>query len=285
MCGIAGFINRFSDPRQSTVYLHSMLESLEHRGPDGLGVYQDDRISFGMRRLSIIGGDQGKQPKSFAEGTSHLIFNGEIYNYLEILKGSNNSQHHTEISDTDALVSILKRHGRNGLPALNGMFAAALWSSTTKKLLLFRDRLGKKPLYYFWDKKNFAFASEIKAFKTLPFFQSDINHDGLSHYLTFRYIPNKSSIYKNIHKVKPGHWLEFDTIKQTAREERWWTIPKPTTLSQATSRLIPQSKKFEKLFENSVELRLRADVNVGIFFEWGIGLFMRSSGRKKNQRG
>lgn len=209
MCGIAGFL-RSCVPCADESILRSMGDAIRHRGPDASGTYLDDSVAFVHRRLSIIDlSAQGNQPMVSGCGRYVIVFNGEIYNFIELRR----TLEETGIifrtkTDTEVLLEIFAAEGIACLNKLNGMFAFAIWDKLEKKLFLARDKIGKKPLYYFvGGADRLAFASEIKSILTIPGMARDIDTTSLCDFLKYHYIPTPKTIFKNIYKLPAGHYL------------------------------------------------------------------------------
>ena len=219
MCGIAGLCD-FSKTQINTDEVHRMVRALKHRGPDDKGIWEDHNIALGQTRLSIIDlKPTGHQPMISNNGRYILVFNGEIYNYKDLAQQLQQEDVHFEpTGDTRVLLEACAHWGiEKTLPRLNGMFAFGLYDNVEKTLIVARDRFGEKPLYYMYDGCTFAFASELKALKTISFFDSEINEEALALYLRFNYIPCPYSIYKSCRKLFPGHYL---IIKDKNVEEK-----------------------------------------------------------------
>lgn len=244
-----------------------MCGTIAHRGPDDRGSYIDDDIAIGMQRLSIVDIAGGHQPFSTEDGRVQLVFNGEIFNYKEMRQAfiSDGASLRTS-SDTECILHQYIRRGLDGFHELNGMFAVAIWDRRTRSLHLVRDRMGVKPLYYYWDGRTFAFASEIKAILALPQIQKAVDPRGIWDYLTFRYVPGPGSIWRNIHKVPPGHRLTV-TVGSAPRIERWWDIPVPNITRRTGEAL---DEEFAYLFRDAVKMRMVADVPVGVMLSGGL---------------
>ncbi len=245
-----------------------MGAAIRHRGPDDSGAFVDEHVALGVQRLSVIDLASGHQPMATDDGTVHIAFNGEIYNYREVrARLVGDGEVFRTASDTEVILRQYHRHGLEGLSALNGMFAIALWDTRSRELLLVRDRLGVKPLYYFWNGRTLAFGSEIKAILRLPLVERRIEPRAIWDYLTFRYVPSPETMWKNIFKLPAGHRLSISAGGQP-RVERWWEIPRPDELSTMTA--AAATEEFGALFTDAVKLRMIADVPVGIMLSGGI---------------
>ena len=200
MCGIVGFSDRNIDKDS---IIKSMADKLIHRGPDDVGYYVDDNIALGHRRLSIIDLNTGKQP---IEDDKHvIIFNGEIYNYLELKDELKSKYKFKTKSDTEVLLKGFEEWGIDVVNHLRGMFAFAIYDKKEKELYVARDQWGIKPLYYYKNDKVFMFASEIKALLEHPDFKKEFNGDILASYLCFNSVASDESFFKGVFKLKPGH--------------------------------------------------------------------------------
>lgn len=246
-----------------------MCDQIRHRGPDDEGIYVDGACGIGMRRLSIIDLATGHQPISNEDGSMWVVFNGEIYNY-QGLRDSLISQGHrfSTQSDTETLIHLYEQHGIDGLPKLRGMFAFAIWDGRRRRLTLVRDRFGKKPLYYTLQPNGLFFGSELKCFYPagVPL---EPDEEALRLYFQFSYIPDPLSAYKQIYKLAPGGWLTFDANGQL-RQGRYWKLPEPAT--EAPSGLTEEraAARLREVFDESVRLRMIADVPLGAFLSGGI---------------
>jgi asparagine synthase (glutamine-hydrolysing) len=267
MCGIAGFVLRNGKANADSVRM--MTDLIRHRGPDDEGIYTDGSCGLGMRRLSIIDLNTGHQPICNEDGTIWVVFNGEIYNYQELRDDLIGRGHHfITRSDTEALVHLYEQEGTEGLRRLRGMFAYCIWDARERKMLLVRDRFGKKPLYYAKTSSGFYFASELKCLRAagVPL---DLDSDGLRLYLRFGNIPDPYSAFRSIRKLMPGCWIEYST-DGTVREGRYWRLPafaaeNQTGLSQPEAR-----ERLRELFDEAVRIRLISDVPLGAFLSGGI---------------
>ena len=268
MCGIAGFTlfaKAVSDP---DTIIGRMMDRLAHRGPDAAGRWSAPDIVFGHRRLSIIDLETGDQPMHTADGRFHLVFNGEIYNYLELrTELLAHGWPLTTHSDTEVLLGILALHGPAGLARLNGMFAFALWDSAEQRLLLARDRIGEKPLYYAERAGDVVFASELPALLQHPAVPREIDPLSVAKFLTYGWVPAPHSIYKGLRKLPPGHFAEL--TRAGLRVQPYWDLPladrpiQPCRADEAPAR-------FLALLEDSVRMRLRSDVPVGLLLSGGL---------------
>ena len=266
MCGIAGIVTqgRLADVEREL--LKRMTRTLHHRGPDGEGYYFDEHAGLGHRRLSIIDLDAGKQPMSNEDETVWVTFNGEIYNYLDLRKDliAKGHKFKTE-SDTEVIVHLYEEVGERFSEQLRGMFAIGLWDKKARRLILTRDRIGKKPLYYSFIGNAVYFASEMKSLLHVPGFNRDIDLEALSDYFSLLYVPAPKAIFKSVRKVKPAHYLVIDA--SGVRETCYWDLsfedPEEKTEKQ-------WCEEFLSAYEEAVRLRLRSDVPLGAFLSGGV---------------
>ncbi len=267
MCGIAGIIGEF-DEASGEALIKKMLKVIEHRGPDSNGFWAGDDFAFGMQRLSIIDIAGGDQPIWSNCGVG-IVFNGEIYNFKhlrELLEqeGITFKTH----SDTEVILQLYLKKGIEAIHDLEGMFGICLYDPRFEKVYLIRDRLGVKPLYYYHDNKNFIFGSEIKSILEILPQKPDVNDQAIWDYLTLRYVPAPETIWKNIHKLEPGHYLEYDLKHKKFGIVKYWSVG---FYSEKIQKNRNYEKEFEMLFLEAVEKRLLAsDVPVGILLSGGL---------------
>lgn len=269
MCGIAGYLGLPIAEDERLPLLRRMCDTIAYRGPDDDGYFADAQVGLGMRRLSIIDLQGGKQPISSPDERVHIIFNGEIYNYrhLRAEHAAAGYPFKTE-TDTEVILAAYLRDGPDCLHALNGMFAVAIWDEGRDALFLGRDRMGIKPLYYYWDGQHFLFASEIKALLVSDFAKRQVNPQAVWDYLSFRYVPQPESIWQFIYKLPPGYYLRLTPKRVDARPVRYWDIPYPEQPEKMSDPEI--DRQFAELFLDSVQRRLIADVPVGILLSGGL---------------
>lgn len=208
--------------------MESMGEALEHRGPDGGGIFFDEArlVSLTMRRLAILDISGGKQPMESEDGRYALIFNGEIFNAQQLRSEMLNRgiQFHTSHSDTEVLLNLLIHEGVSSLHKLNGMFVFSLYDRAEGTITCARDRSGIKPLYYYRDRDFFAFSSELKSLVELPFIPRTINPQSLLNYASLMFVPGEDSILENVKRLLPAHHLVFDVASRTLEIKRWWRL-------------------------------------------------------------
>jgi len=266
MCGIAGFSGNTQSLSKDT--FAKALETLNKRGPDHREIFQDGNLFLGHARLSIIDtSNNGHQPMSDPSGRYTIVFNGEIFNYEELRKTYVSDVNYTSTSDTEVLLHLLIRKGKDAIALLNGFFAFAFYDKLENTLLIARDRYGVKPLLYAETADGFAFASEMKALLQLPG-KKEIDFDTLFLYLQLNYVPFEHSMLKGVMKVKPGNYLQLKGTTIVANEA-YYTIPYSpksyTSLSYEESQ-----KELRSLLEGAVERRLVSDVPLGAFLSGGI---------------
>lgn len=258
MCGICGFFG-FSD----TKLIRRMMRQLEHRGPDDSGTFSDGQISLGFQRLSIIDVEGGHQPISNEDGTVTVVFNGEIYNHLE-LRGELQNHRFSTNSDTEVLVHGYEEWGERLPEKLNGCFAFAIWDSKNKKLFCARDRLGIKPLYYWHDGGKFLFASELKAVLEHSAIERKMNDKAVLQFMNYRYIAGPDTIVSGVKKLMPGHTLSLS--KGNFKIQKYWSVEfSPKRLSEKKA-----AENIRSLLSDSVKMRLMSDVPLGAFLSGGI---------------
>ena len=274
MCGICGKID-LTGKAVPQALLRSMTESFAYRGPDDEGFFFEGPVGLGHRRLSIIDlSPSGRQPMSNEDQTLWLVFNGEIYDFAETRKELVSRGHTLKShTDTETVLHLYEEEGVSCLKHLNGMFGFALWDARLQRLWLARDRLGKKPLVYYWDGKRLLFASEIKAILRDPEVPREIDFEALDLYLTLNYIPATWTIFKNIRKLLPGHYLLLEKGKLSIQS--YWDIPvnggEPEVPSPSDPVQWNQCKeRLRALLDASVRRRLIADVPLGAFLSGGI---------------
>lgn len=267
MCGIAGILDKNRVGRE---VLEQMCSSLYHRGPDDEGVYlnKDSVVGLGHRRLSIIDlSSQASQPMSNENGKVWLVFNGEFYNYQDYRLWLQERGHKFKSrSDSEMVIHLYEELGLSFLKKIRGMFALGLWDEDKKRLLLARDRVGKKPLYYASTNNAFAFASEIKALLKVPNISREIDLDALNFYFAFGYIPQALSIFRDIRKLPPGHYLIYQ--RGEIEVKRYWDLPAEGELVGVSEEEL--LSRLEELLEESVKLRMISDVPLGVFLSGGV---------------
>jgi len=266
MCGISGIFNLDQRP-VTPEQIQGMNDTMVHRGPDGEGVFIEKNVGLGHRRLSIIDLSTGDQPMSGSDGNVTIAFNGEIYNFLELKAVLEKKGHFFKTrSDTEVIIYAYEEWGKAFVHKLRGMFAIALWDSRIQTLFLARDRVGKKPLYYFYDGRSLVFASELKAVLEQKDIPRKIDFKALDAYFSFGYVPSPRSIFKGIKKVSPGHMITCSS--RILKEEEYWDIEMNgvdpgIAENEAVERLV-------ELFDESVKIRMISDVPLGAFLSGGV---------------
>ncbi|MBI2870618.1 MAG: asparagine synthase (glutamine-hydrolyzing) [Candidatus Omnitrophica bacterium] len=281
MCGISGVA--FRDPLEGPEeeLLKSMAEAMRHRGPDDEGFYKAPGIGLAMRRLSIIDLEGGRQPLTNEDGTVQVILNGEIYNFQELTQKLEGRGHRFQTrSDTEAIAHLYEEYGDRCVHYLRGMFAFALWDVRRRRLLLARDRVGKKPLHYCELADKLIFASEIKSILADPRVPRDIDPDALDQFLTFEYIPGERTIFKAVRRLLPGHFLIWEGGR--LRTETYWEPDFTPENGLAEGEWI---ERLEAELCESVRLRLVSDVPLGVLLSGGIDSSMLVALMRKVHRG
>jgi asparagine synthase (glutamine-hydrolysing) len=267
MCGISGIINICGKPADPAI-LKKMNNTLRHRGPDGEGIKIIGNVGLAHKRLSIIDINSGSQPLSNEDDNIWITYNGEIYNHA-VLKESLIKKGHIfkTACDTEIIIHLYEEYGIECLNLLDGMFAFALYDISNKKLFLARDRMGQKPLNYYFKNRLFLFSSELQAIIKHPNAEKIINQQSFHDYLTLQYIPAPNTIYKNIHKLPPAHYLELNLNKSTINLKKYWQYSFNNKLDISYEEA---TEKLKFLLEESVSKRLMSDVPLGTFLSGGI---------------
>lgn len=268
MCGIAGVI--YTDPLRSPEYsvLRQMGDAIAHRGPDGEGIFRGANAGLVHRRLSIIDLAGGHQPIGNEDESIQVVFNGEIYNYKE-LRSQLELQGHVfrTNSDTEVLVHLFEEYGPHLCNRLRGMFAFAIWNSRSRQLMLARDHLGQKPLYIYRDEEKLLFGSELKAILAHPGVNTDIRPTAVEDYLTFGFIPGMNSIFRNVEKLPPAHWMVVSARQISSKPQKYWSLSFNTELAGTEK---TWREQVDEGIRESVQAHLTADVPVGAFLSGGL---------------
>jgi len=266
MCGVAGIIDTRAHTRVDEHTIHRMCQAIVHRGPDDEGIFVKGGTGLGMRRLSVIDLSGGHQPVFNEDRTIWIVFNGEIYNFQELrLELQNRGHHFYTNSDTEVIVHLYEDLGSDCVKKLRGMFAFALYDERRRRLLIARDRLGKKPLHYALANQRLLFASEIKAILAVAPELAQVNQEALLQYFYFGYIPDPLTAFTPIKKLPPGHLLEFENGEIRVRQ--YWDLPRYGTYSPANEEECLQ--ELEQRLEEAVHIRLIADVPLGAMLSGG----------------
>ncbi len=276
MCGICGIIHLSPDlgPVDGRV-LDRMVDTMSHRGPDGRGTYysEDGRVSLGHRRLAIVDlSERGAQPMANEDGTVWVTFNGEIYNFPELRQSLERSGHvFRSNTDTEVLVHLYEERGESMLDALDGDFAFALWDVRRSTLLLARDPVGVKPLYFAERDGTFLFASEIKALLAHPLVKARMSPEGFYHYLTYLVVPAPHTMFEGVQKLRAGEALQIGVAGHIRRWRYWTPAPRPARNGDHNL-----DEELQSLFRASVKKRLMSDVPVGLLFSGGVDSTLNS---------
>jgi asparagine synthase (glutamine-hydrolysing) len=261
-CGICGFLGL-----EDKHLLAEMCETIQHRGPDHTDFYVDKGIGLGIDRLSVIDLATGDQPIHNEDGSVQIVFNGEVYNYIELRRQLEGLGHKFgTASDTETIVHGYEQWGENVLTHLRGMFAFALWDSSKRRLFLARDRFGKKPLYYAEVDGRFFFASELKAILQYEYFPREVDDSVLDYYFTYLHVPSPFTIFRFAKKLPPGHYLTVE--KGVVEVKEYWDLdflPKLENMNEDEA-----ADRLYDLLVDSVKMRLRSDVPLGAFLSGGI---------------
>src|SRR5574337_2148237 len=264
MCGIAGFVGA-GDRDQ----LERMVKLLVHRGPDDEGVFALPGIGLGMRRLSIIDLPGGRQPMVNEDESLRIVFNGEIYNFRDLRSDLLRRGHRFRTqSDTEVILHLYEELGPACVERFRGMFAFALWDGPRKRLLLGRDRMGKKPLYYWHRDGLFLFASEIKALLSHPAVSRALDWEAFHHYLAFGYTPADRSIFDGIAKLPPAHTATLS--EGVLALQRYWALPRGSSMPESRASVQDVTARVRTALREAVRLRLESDVPLGVFLSGGI---------------
>lgn len=266
MCGICGIYAWRGNEKVEFESIKKMNDLLIHRGPDDEGFYIENNFAMAMRRLSIIDLSTGKQPISNETEDIFIVFNGEIYNFLELKPELLKRGHKFKTkSDTEVILHLYEEYGEDFVNYLRGMFAVSIWDKKRKKLVLARDRIGKKPLYYYFDNNYFCFSSELNSLISFGKINKTINLTAIDAYLVLQYIPAPLTIYNEIKKLPPASILVFE--KGNIKIKRYWDLP----LEQISNISFEEAKlEIKRLIFESTKLRMISDVPVGAFLSGGI---------------
>jgi asparagine synthase (glutamine-hydrolysing) len=281
MCGITGWLNLDNKSNDNAeAVLHSMCETIVHRGPDSEGLWVDDRVALGMRRLSIIDLKTGGQPVFNCDRSVIVMMNGELYNYREVRADLEKRGHKfTTNSDTEILPHLYEEYGEALVDHVNGMFAFSLWDTRAKKLIVARDRFGEKPLYYGVFDGRLIWASEPKALLAHPSVNPELDLNALRHYVSFDYVPAPMSIYKGVSKLPAAHMIVVEN--GDVRVRRYWDIKwggdssrlngsVPAKPQRRKEELEEKADELRELLSDAVRMRLVSDVPLGILLSGGI---------------
>ena len=267
MCGIVGKYNLVTREPVSRELIKRMSDRITYRGPDDTGIFIDGPIGLGHRRLSILDlSELGHQPMGSQDESLWITYNGEVYNFQtlreDLVKKGYTFKSNT---DTEVIIYLYQEYGEDCLEHLRGMFAFAIWDKKKSRLFLARDRIGKKPLFYYYDGKTFIFASEIKSILEDPVVKKEINYEAFYDYFKYLYVPDPKTIYKNIHKLEPGNCLICSG--GGVRNREYWDV---SFSKEASMELADISGELVRILNESVRLRMISDVPLGAFLSGGI---------------
>ncbi|MRS04109.1 asparagine synthase (glutamine-hydrolyzing) [bacterium] len=261
MCGVAGIID-YRGKTNTVSAVGTMLRSFSYRGPDESGIYHSPAATIGNVRLSIIDLQTGQQPLSDISGRYWIVFNGEIFNYIELREELEKKDVRLKTrSDTEVLVNLYAVYGKNCLSMLNGQFAFAIWDKQKEELFLARDRVGIRPLFYSIANGVFYFASEIKALFCNPELKRELDPLNLSQIYTFWTALTPGTAFKDVFELSPGHYMLSG--RNGTKTEKFWELNIGNYRADLS---LPEAiKRFDELFTNAVRIRLRADVEVAAY--------------------
>ncbi|RMF94389.1 MAG: asparagine synthase (glutamine-hydrolyzing) [Candidatus Schekmanbacteria bacterium] len=265
MCGICGIYNRKGEYVERE-YIRAMRDVMAHRGPDGKGEYIEGKIGLGHRRLSVIDIEGGHQPMCNEDGRYWIVYNGEIYNFKDLRIELEKKGHLFKSKcDTEVILHLYEEEGEKCLSFFNGMFAFAIWDKLEKKLFIARDRLGIKPLYFYYDENIFLFASEIKSILSYPAISCRLNREKVKEYLLFRYVAGSETLFKGIESLEPGNYMYID--EKSIQVKSYWTLD-----CKGDDEYGEEFSEVDILFQlkDSIKKRLISDVPLGCFCSGGI---------------
>jgi asparagine synthase (glutamine-hydrolysing) len=263
MCGISGL---WQTAAINERLVRSMTAALTHRGPDDEGFYFRGGVGLGHRRLSIIDLEHGRQPISNEDGNVWIVFNGEIYNFLDLRRELEAAGHRFKTStDTEVIVHLYEQHGTDCVRYLRGMFAFAIWDASRRRLFLARDHVGQKPLFFFHRNGVFGFGSEIKALLRSGCFKAEMDAAAMNHVISLRYLPGTQTLFKGIHKLPAAHWMTVENGQ--VKTQRYWQLDYTNKLAGSEEEVVAELKQ---VIQDSVKSHLISDVPVGAFVSGGI---------------
>lgn len=269
MCGIVGFYQYHQSKDEAENLLKRMLSRIRYRGPDESGIYIGNEIGLGIVRLSILDLETGSQPLSNGDQSLWIVYNGEIFNYIELRQELKRKGHTFRTqSDTEVIVHLYEEYGPAFLNKLNGQFAFAIWDKRKNELFLARDRVGIRPLFYTKTNETFIFSSEIKSFLEYPDVVTELSPIALSQVFTFWTTLTPNTVFENIYEVPPGHFM---IVRSSGYDlKSYWELPLPGFHDRKPDKVEDAIEEFNELFNDSVKIRLRADVPVGAYLSGGI---------------
>jgi asparagine synthase (glutamine-hydrolysing) len=282
MCGICGIYNFDRDETVRAEVLQAMNQQLLHRGPDDEGRYIAQNVGLAMRRLSIVDLKSGHQPLSNEDGTVWIVFNGEIYNHAELRPDLEKRGHRYRTqSDTETIIHLYEEYSEDCVQHLRGMFAFAIWDSLRQQLFCARDRFGIKPFYYLVRDHRLLFASEIKALLQFPNVKAELNTNAIPEYLAFGYLTGSRSLFADIQRLEPGHWLT--AARGTVRKVRFWDLPQGE--SRQRKSFGNYVRGYGELLEQTVTSHLMSDVPLGMLLSGGLDSSVVAALIQKRQKG
>ena len=265
MCGFVGVINKTGSDVESNL-LHKMASTIHHRGPDEEGMMIEGPVGFFHKRLSIIDLSTGQQPMNFSNCT--IVFNGEIYNYIELREDLKKKGHQFQTtSDTEVILHLYLEYGNEFVNLLNGMFAFIIFDRNNNRLLIARDHFGIKPLYWFHDDDKIVFGSEIKALLAHPDIRTESDTENLYEYLTFQFIMGEGTMFKNIFTVQPGHYMTIDLKSWDTKSVKYWEPNFNLDQYHTEEYFIVELRK---ILDETISQQLRSDVSIGTYLSGGI---------------
>src|SRR5213593_78488 len=268
MCGIVGIVKLNPQETVDEVRLKRMRDVLRHRGPDGEGLWIEGPVGLGMRRLAIVDVAGGRQPMANEDGTAWIVYNGEVYNHAALRPGLEQRGHsYRTRSDTETILHLYEEEGERCVERLQGMFAFALWDRTRRRLLLARDRLGIKPLYYAWTDDELLFASEIKAILAGGSVRPALNESVVPEFLATGFVAGQETFFRGVRKLLPGRTLSWSPA-DGLRERRYWQLP--ATANGAPVTLEGGAREVRARLTEAVRSHLMSDVPLGLFLSGGI---------------
>ncbi|MFU0506097.1 asparagine synthase (glutamine-hydrolyzing) [Pseudaminobacter sp. NGMCC 1.201702] len=270
MCGIAGYFGGYRPQEEAAMLLRRMCRAIAHRGPDGEGIFVGDGAGLGHRRLSVIGLSDGAQPMSNAEGTIHITYNGEVFNYIELRRELTALGRRCRTStDTEVILQLYEEMGADFVTRLNGDFAFAIWDQPRNRLVLARDRMGVRPLFHAWRDGTFHFASEMKALLQIPGVEAEIDPIALDQIFTLWAPIAPRTVFKGICELPPAHFMIVENGE--ARVRPYWSLSFPESDEGVDRRTEGEiAEELRALLDDATRIRLRADVEVGSFLSGGL---------------
>lgn len=265
MCGFVGIINK-DGKKADSLLLEKMASVINYRGPDEEGLFIDGSVGFYHKRLSIIDLTTGRQPMTFNDCT--IVYNGEIYNYIELRDELKKKGHEfNTTSDTEVLLHMYQEFGDDFINNLNGMFAFIIYDKHKNKLLIAKDHFGIKPLYWYQDKQKIVFASEIKAILTHPDIVAEPDKKNLNEYLTFQFILGEGTLFRNISKVLPGHYMKFEIASGRLTSVKYWEPDFKIDRYHTEEYFIV---RLAEILDQTITQQLRSDVPLGSYLSGGL---------------